>query len=129
MKLDYDLLKRILEYVEDVADGQERHTVTSHTFTNSAIPCESFDVLAYHFDILVQNGSVDGQVNRVALRGHRVVTSIDYFNLTLDGHRLLESIRHQTLWNKLRSHAEALGIAGLKQIPALAISLLSGNGT
>lgn len=128
MKLDYDLLKRILTNVEDVADGQERHTVTRHAFTTSQIPCESFDVLAYHFDILVRNGFIDGEVGRVALHGHRVTTSIDYFNLTLDGHRLLESMRHQTLWGKIKSQAEALGVAGLNQIPGLAISLLSGNG-
>ena len=125
MKLDYDLLRTVLQHIEDVTDGQERHTISRETYVDCAIQCESFDVLAYHFDILWRNGFVEGEVLRPPLGGHRLATNIDYFNLTFAGHELLDSMRNQTIWNNIKSRAQEFGVEGLKQIPALAISLLT----
>ena len=127
MQLDYELLHKILEHIESDTDGQERHIITRDSFSKFPPLCESFEILAYHCDILCQNQFVKGEVCRVGLRGHRVVTSIDYFSLTYAGHQLLESMRTETIWNKVKSTANSLGIEGLKQIPALAISLLLEN--
>ena len=60
MKLDYELLRHILEHIEEATDGQERHTISRETFPDSTIQCVSFDVLAYHFDILCLNEFVAG---------------------------------------------------------------------
>ena len=125
MKLDYELLRNILEHIEEVTDGQERHTVSRDTFLDSPVQCGSFDILAYHFDVLCLNGFVEGTVLRSALRGHRVATNVDYFSLTFEGHKLLDSMRNETMWNNIKSRAQTFGVEGLKQIPALAISLLT----
>lgn len=127
MRLDYDLLATILKHVEEVTDGQERHTITRNTFSPSLIECESFEVLAYHFDVLCLNGFIDGNVLRTPYQGHRVASNVDYFNLTLQGHQLLDSIQNQAIWNRIKAKAQELGVEGLKQIPALAISLITGN--
>ena len=127
MKLDYELLRNILEHIEEVTDGQERHTVSRDTFPDSLVQCESFDILAYHFDILCLNEFVEGMVLRSPLGGHRVATNIDYFSLTFDGHKLLDSMRNETMWNKIKSQAQEFGVEGLKQIPALAIALLTNS--
>ena len=124
MKLDYELLRTILEHIEEATDGQERHTISRETFPDSAIQCVSFDVLAYHFDILCLNEFVAGGVLRSSLGGHKVATNIDYFNLTFEGHKLLDCMRNKTLWNNIKSQVKELGVEGLKKIPALAISLL-----
>ena len=131
MNLDFELLKNILVHIEDVGDGEECHTVTRETLSDSRIQsatqCESFTDLAYHFDILVNNQFVNGQVLRMQLGGHKVASYIDYFNLTLGGHQLLDSMRNETIWNKIKSRAHELGVEGLRQIPGLAISLFTGN--
>ena len=131
MNLDYELLQNILQHIRDIGDGQERHTVTRHTYANSPIQTaslsDSFDIFAYHFDILVENNFVSGQVVRVALSGHRVVSSISFFNLTFQGHQLLESMENRTIWNQIKIKAGQLGVEGLKQVPGLAISLITGT--
>lgn len=131
MNLDYELLQNILQHIRDVGDGQERHTVTRHTYANSPIQTaslsDSFDVFAYHFDILVDNNFVSGQVVRVPLGGHSVVSSISFFNLTLQGHQLLESMENNTIWDQIKIRARQLGVEGLRQVPGLAISLIKGT--
>ena len=88
---------------------------------------ESFDVVAYHFDILAENDFVRGSANRINMRGHRVICNLRFYGLTLAGHQVLDSMRQQGIWNKIRASAEALGIGGLKQIPGLAVALLTSG--
>ena len=133
MNLDYELLENILRHIKDVSDGQERHSVTRNTYSDSSIQsallCDSFDIFAYHFDILVDNEFINGQIVRPGLGGHRSVSSASFFNLTLQGHQLLESMGNQTIWNQIKIRAHALGVEGLKQVPGLAISLITGYGS
>ena len=91
--------------------------------------CESFDELAYHFDILCSNEFIEGKVSHSAYLGQKATTSIDYYNLTFEGHKLLDGMRSQTIWNKIKFKAQGLGVEGLKQIPALAISLLTSQSS
>ena len=127
MKLDYDLLKEILEHIEEVSDGQTLNEVGQSTFSTLDLSCESFDELAYHFDLLAENGFIRGVAERQAFRGHRAIMSLRYYGLTLAGHQLLDGMRQQGIWNKIKSSAEALGVAGLKQIPGLAVALLKAG--
>ena len=60
MKPDYELLRNILEHIEEVSDRQERHTISRDTFPDSLVQCESFDILSFCFDILCLNGFVEG---------------------------------------------------------------------
>lgn len=88
--------------------------------------CE-FDQLAYHFNILVENSLVTGSVQTWPHRGNRVITGLKYYRLTLVGHQLLEGMRQQGIWSRIKGSAEALGIGGLKQIPALSVALLTAG--
>ena len=47
MKLDYDLLKEIVEHIEEVSDGQTINEVGNSTVSTLGLPSESFDVVAY----------------------------------------------------------------------------------
>ena len=117
MKLDYELLTTILEHIEKATDGQERHTISREIFPDSTIQCVSFDVLAYHFDILCLNESVAGGVLRSSLGGHKVATNIDYFNLTFEGHKLLDCMRNKTLWNNIKFQAKNLELQDSRKFP------------
>ena len=128
MKLDYDLLKQILEHIEEVSDGQTLNEVGhSADLSSLGFPCESFDGLAYHFDILAESGFVRGDAERLNFRGDRAIMSLRYYGLTLAGHQLLDGMRQHGIWNKIRTSAEALGIGGLKQIPGLAVAPLTSG--
>ena len=76
MKLDYDLLRNILEHVEETTDGDERHTISRSTFSQSPIQCESFKELSYHFDMLFLNSFMEDGVIRTTSGGHRVANHI-----------------------------------------------------
>ena len=128
MKLDYDLLRQILGHVEDVSDGQTLREIRPSTqLSTLGVSCESFDQLAYHFNILVENDLVTGSVQTLAHRGNKMILGLKYYGLTLVGHQLLDGLRQQGIWSRIKGSAEALGIGGLKQIPALAIALLTAN--
>ena len=125
VRLDYNLLKEILAQIEEVSDGQELNEwAESDSPLSSGFPYKSFGELAYHFDILAEAGFVKGRAERQSFRGHSVIFSLNYYGLTLTGHQLLDSMRQQGIWNRVKSSAEALGIGGLKQIPGLAVALL-----
>lgn len=126
MKLDYDLIKQILERIETDTDGVSRHTILKSEYEGDEEQWTEFKALAYHYKILINNGFVDGEVLEIVIQGHRVPTNIDFFALTLDGHKLLDSMRNETLWNKVNDKLQGVGVEGLKQIPSLAIQLLTG---
>lgn len=125
VRLDYNLLKEMLVQIENVSDGQKLNEwVESDSLSSSGFPQKSFDELAYHFDILAEAGFVKGRAERRSFRDDSVILSLRYYGLTLTGHQLLDSMRQQGIWNRVKSSAEVLGIGGLKQIPGLAVALL-----
>ena len=128
MKLNYLLLRKILEHIECVGDGQTRHSISSNSFSESEFLGENFDTFAYHSNILIENGFVDGKVYCLNYYGNKVFESIDYFGLNLSGHQLLESMRNEDIWKKIKSTARSLGIEEIKKIPGLAVKLLMGGG-
>ena len=124
MKLDYVLLREILEYVECNGDGQVRLTLSQNDFSESGILGGNFDKFAYHARILIDNEFIDGKVHAQGFGGNNVIFSVDYFGLKLQGHQLLESMQNEGVWEKIKSNAQSLGVEGLKKIPGLAIALL-----
>ena len=55
MKLDYDLIANMLAHIKEVGDGATRHTITRSTFSSSQEHGETYEICAYHFDILIEN--------------------------------------------------------------------------
>jgi hypothetical protein len=114
MKLDYDTIEQILLDVEEKADG----------IKPLVFEVEDNDVskkYGYHLRLLISSGLIEqiGKEQRM-LSGHYY---LQYIGLTLSGHKLLDSMRNETIWNKIKDNAKLMGIEGLKQIPALAIDL------
>lgn len=115
MKLNYDVIKSVLGYIESISDGQKNFIFEgdeSLKEVSSTIPPEE---ISYHLNLLIEEGFVKGQIG---------MDSYVIIDLNLSGHQLLEAMRNDTLWNKIKSGLKGAGIETLKQIPGLAIQLL-----
>lgn len=117
MKLDYQLLKDILTFIESdknahahsrfiLDDGDLEKHFSGHSMTT----------VTYHFQILNDDGLIHGF--------RKFSSGPGYSCLTAQGHRVLESMKNDTLWNKIKDGALSSGIDSLKQIPALAVQML-----
>ena len=127
MKLDYELIQSILEKIESESDGFSRCSIPKSEYSDSDEHFKKFLKLSYHYKILIENGFVDGKVLESSSFGGNYPVSISFSGLTLAGHKLLESMQNETLWNKVKENLQGVGVEGLKQIPSLAIQLLSSG--
>lgn len=91
MKRDMDLVKRILEIVEDADAAVD--------LLNAAIEDKSSNEIGYHAELLIEHGFLDGKVQK-AWGGDYVSTSIK--GLTWDGQDFLESMRDKKVWSKAK---------------------------
>lgn len=93
MKRDWDLIRRILLKLEEKANN------TDFLLSSDFPPFDSPKV-AYHFELLYQAGLIVGEPIRTI--GHS-----DFYAqaLTWQGHELLDKIRQDTVWNKIKSIA------------------------
>ena len=120
MKLDYDIIKSILIKVRDETDGFNPLSMVQSDFDNDA----AFMTAAHHYKILADNGFIDGSVREVSV-GRIVPEEISVSSLTLVGHQLLEGMENGGLWQKIKSSMSAVGIEALKQVPGLAVQILT----
>jgi hypothetical protein len=118
MKFNLKLTKNILSEIENDSDGISEHKID---ITESSASDEKEK--AYHLRILIHHGIVDGRVHDVSTRDGRAEW-IYYKGLTMQGHQILDVMRNDTLWNKLKNGVQEAGIEALKKIPALALELL-----
>lgn len=126
MKLDYDLIKDILEKIES-GDGFTPHVISANSYKDDETKFkEEYLKLAYHYKLLISEGLIDAKILDAHFLGAPIPIEIRCTSLTMQGHKVLEGIRNESLWNKIKGTAKAMGIEGLKQIPSLAIQILKG---
>jgi hypothetical protein len=118
MKLDYSLIKVILQEIEENTDG-----LTPNQIDVSSYSPQEDKTRAYHFRILIQEGFIDGEIKDVGAK-NEYAEWLQYKGLHLSGHKLLEAMESESIWQTIKGTAQSLGIEGLKQIPSLAINLL-----
>lgn len=87
----------------------------------------------YHMDMLIQAGFVDGQsVRSKSLSGRARITSAYADRMTFAGHDLLDTIRSDTMWTKIKAVAIAKGIDltfdAVKAIAGAVVSSWLGAG-
>ena len=134
MQLDYSCFCDILKCVETNSNGFNEE---SHTFDLSN---ENEVKKAYHFKILIDEGFLDatyhtrGAPHVGGAPGNLIVGifGIEYVDvkirgLCFSGHQFLEVMENQTVWNKIKVTVQGMGVAGVKQIPAIAIQLLKDS--
>jgi hypothetical protein len=123
MKLNLDLIKDILSEVEQKGDGLTSHTISSQDYTAEDKRAEYINKV-YHFKLLIEDRLVNGEIIKISYMGDDVPHGIRYKGLTMEGHRTLEAMRSDTIWNTIKGKTKFLGEEGLKQIPALALKML-----
>lgn len=100
MKLNHDLLRDLLIYVESNTDGRNVVRVTE-------IDGYTENEINYHFRLLLDGSYVVGEIT--GLGENKIRCS----RLTLKGHQYLESIKNKYIWDELKRDIE---LKGLKNI-------------
>ena len=123
MKLDYDLIQRILEKIEaDAVPGSPLSSGALVSLAEASGPTAQ-SVIDYHLQVLHDDRLV-AIVTMGPGRTYSVPGLIMIDRLSAEGHRVLDAMRSDTIWSKIKDAAKGLGKEGLKQIPGLAIKLL-----
>lgn len=115
MKLDYELNKKILLWIQDNTDGIKMVWVTPQNLEGNYTQ----DQINYHMHLMSDDFLIEGKFHRGAICVSR---------LTAEGHRVLEAISNDKLWQKIQGFMKDAGIGALKEIPGIAVKLaLSGS--
>ncbi len=127
MKLEHDLIKEILEEIEEKSDTGETYGATL-SFTDFSEKNETFKKYWrewYHYKILFDAGLFHGDVVEIdKYSGGVMPYSFSFTSLTLRGQQVLEAMQNKTIWNEIKGITKQAGIKGIKQIPALALAWL-----
>lgn len=100
MKRDPDLIRELLNYLEENLDG-----INSIESTSILIPGYSEPQIAYHIGLL-QNASLI----KAALPDNAIDESLWFITgLTWAGHEFIEAARNDTIWNKVKSKLNPAG--------------------
>lgn len=105
-------MRSILEFAESKCNGRINFIFSNDDAFREISTDWTPDIIAYHLAQLHDAGFIRGKRDTI-------------IDLTFSGHQLIEAMRSDTLWNKIKSGMKAFGIEGLKQVPALAIQILS----
>ena len=131
MKLDLDYIKQILQTIEDsnsdyvkLSSLLEKFKVDQNSQEEIAklrkhlMDLKDLDCVKSDSESLGFRESVSGNYVRISLApGVRIA-------LKFEGHKLLDAMRNDTLWNKIKSNLQVISLETLKTLPALAIQLL-----
>ncbi len=98
MKRDMELIRKVLLYIEEHADG-ERLIREWH------IEGHDFKEVSYHVKLLVEHGLVNGRSSGI---DQYLLWYAD--SLTWPGHDFLDSIKNDTVWEKIKSGIKNKGL-------------------
>ena len=109
MRIDYDLVRRILLKVEGDVDGDINYPITEYCEQNFADV--DLKKRLYHFKYLIKSGMIEA--------------SNSYFtDLTSDGHDFAFDIHSDTVWNRTKEAFKPLGEVGIKVVATIASELV-----
>ena len=113
MKYNLDLVEKILEKIEEMADGDATIFVSKQDLDNQYEEKE----ISYHIEILLEAKFIIAWSKQNGL-------PVPIKMLTMEGRQFLEGKKNDTLWNKIKPQLKNCGIEELKKAPALFTSLL-----
>jgi hypothetical protein len=94
VKRDFDLIRKILLYVEENHDGSVMYIRGLENYDNK--------VLMTHCEILINQKFLEGEVSRVDTgEGIYICKGITY-----EGYEFLDKIRNTTFWKKIKKYAK-----------------------
>ncbi|UTW66175.1 DUF2513 domain-containing protein [bacterium SCSIO 12643] len=131
MKLDYDIIKAFLNGFQD-SKKPTLNTLEVFTSLNYDHNVKTDFNLVWHYLKLLNDqnlieciGDNNGDLGISFTGSGEPIISVKHFRLTMLGHQALEAMNNNKVWEKIKSGVDKIGIAGLKQIPGLAIKILT----
>lgn len=121
MKLDMDLVRELLLYVEDKADRPISH------LEDITITQWSGDDVAYHVMLLEEAGYIKAYIDTVPDYENPIILHVNYTltRLTLSGHEFLDAARAPQHWAAIKGNAQKLGVNSLKAVGRIAESYVT----
>lgn len=107
MKLNPDCIRDILLSIEETTDYYTRFEYVPGTSIHGRIQKYSHDEIIYH----IHQCRLSGLVFRCEINGNGGYITIE--DLSPSGHEFLEKIRADTIWNKTKEIAGAIGTKSL----------------
>ena len=111
MRLNYDLIRLLLLFIEKEADGNKGFLPDDFT---AAFSKESPQVIKYHLKYLTDAGLIE------SVRGY-------IFDITPRGREYLDNIRDASIWENTKKRFQPLGSVALDVISSIAKSLISSK--
>lgn len=100
MRLNDDLIRDLLIYIEENGDGKNKiHNINIAGFTENEID--------YHIALLFEEGYI--LAHSMPISG-KIERSIIPIRLTMTGHSYLENIRNKYIWQEIKRDMEIKGL-------------------
>ena len=115
MKLDYELTKKILQLLENECDGVQPIFVQPEKLQ---IDCTQAQI-NYHIKLLEDDDLVVTKP---------VASLLPVQRLTAEGHRVLEAMSNNKIWESTKGFMKDAGISALKEIPGIVVKLALSGG-
>jgi hypothetical protein len=134
MKIDYEQIKRFLNVFESSKSPIINTIQIFHSLGYNEKNEEDSSLVMFYMKLLNDqdlieciSDNIDDKINLgFSFTGNqKMILKILNFRLTIIGHQALESMSNNKLWDKIKTPLGKLGIESLKQIPSLAIQILT----
>lgn len=130
MHLDYDKIKLFLDvFIEDEKPFLNTSEIFLKLNYNSDLDKDRKEIWHY-LKILSEQDLIEciddkEKLGFSFLGNGAIIYSIKKFRITNTGYQIYESISANKIWNKIKNPLKTLGVESLKQIPSLAIKILT----
>lgn len=130
MTLDYDKIKLFLKiFIEDEKPFLNTSEIFSKLNYNLNLDKETKEVWHYlkllSEQKLIECIDVNDNLGFSFLGNGEIMLSIKKFRITTTGYQTYETISSNVIWSKLKSQLKILGVESLREIPSLAIKLIT----
>lgn len=116
MRLDHDCVRGVLLAIESDLALNDR-AIYSRLSTSEHLQGLSSDHAYYAFQVLWKGGYIDG------VSGYR--NSVSIHGLTWEGHQLLDNLRDETVWSKVKAKTSFLSSVSVDILAATASGVIT----
>lgn len=131
MKIDYEIIKNILLIFEGSQTPRLNTIEIFEKLNYNENKTEDFNIIYLYFNLLKDQELIecinDNKGNlgfEFTGRGEPII-QIKHFRLTVFGYQTLEAMNQNKVWEKIKGHLKILGVESLKQIPTLALKIIT----
>lgn len=113
MKLNFDAMRELLFVIEE----QPRDIDVNKVVFDARLEHFDKEELGYAIEKLIESNLLNGRIGRTKTGTVFLISSISF-----EGHRFLENIRQDTVWNKAKETASQVGATTIRELGSIVIS-------